>query len=206
MPDTTFLKGIFITGTDTGVGKTRVACLIAEELRKNGASIGVMKPISSGGREDAISLKEASGVEDTLDDINPVYFKKALAPWVAARRKINLGKILRSYKKLRQRRNFLIVEGAGGLLVPITEKFYMADLVKMFGLPLLIVSRPGLGSINHTLLTIRCARQYGLKVLGFVMNYTKQSKKGLAEKTNPKVISRLGKVRFLGEVPYEKSS
>lgn len=200
-------KGVFITGTDTGVGKTRVACLIAEELRGKGISFGVMKPISSGGREDAILLKKASGVDDSLDDINPVYFKKALAPWIAARferNKLNLSSILKSYKKLCRRHNFLLVEGAGGLLVPITEKLFMADLAKMFGLPLVIVSRPGLGSINHTLLTINCARRYGLKVLGFIMNYTRRSKKGLAEKTNPGVISRLGRIRFLGAIPYNE--
>lgn len=200
-------KGVFITGTDTGVGKTFIACLIARELRKKGISIGVMKPISTGSRHDALLLRKSAGVDDPLDEINPVYFKKSLAPCVAARfenRNINLTKILKSYKNLCLRHKFLIVEGIGGLLVPITDKAFTADLAKMFGLPLVIVSRPGLGAINHTLLTINCARQRGLKILGFVLDYAKPMKKGLAEKTNPKIISELGKIKFLGDFPYTR--
>lgn len=202
-------KGIFITGTDTCVGKTYIARIIAEGLKKKGVSVGVMKPISSGGREDAILLKKSAGVDDPLDDINPVYFKKPLAPWVAAtlqKKSVNLTKILNSYKNLCRRYKFLLVEGAGGLLVPITKNLYMADIARMFGLPIIIVSRPGIGTINHTLLTINCARQYGLKVLGFVVNYTNRCKKGLAERTNPSVISKLGRIRFLGVLPYYEKS
>lgn len=198
-------KGIFIAGTDTCVGKTYIAGGIARRLREKGVSVGVMKPISSGGREDAILLKKSAGVDDSLDDINPVYFKNPLAPWVAAtlqRETINITKILNAYKNLCRRHKFLIVEGAGGLMVPITRSLYMVDLARMFGLPIIIVSRPGLGTINHTLLTINCARRYGLRVLGFVVNYTSRYRKGLAEKTNPSVISKLGKVRFLGDVLY----
>lgn len=199
-------KGVFITGTDTGVGKTFIACLIARELRKKGISIGVMKPVSTGGRQDALLLKKYAGVDDPLDEINPIYFKKSLAPCVAARfenRNINFTKILKSYKNLCRRHKFLIVEGIGGLLVPITDKAFTADLAKMFGLPLLIVSRPGLGAINHALLTINCARRHGLKILGFVINYTEKCKKGFAERTNPGIISKLGKVKFLGEFTYK---
>ncbi len=197
-------KGIFITGTDTSVGKTKVACVIAEDLRKKGISVGVMKPISSGGRRDALLLRKSAGVDDPLNDINPVYFKEPLAPLVASKiekKEISLTKIIRAYKDLCQRHNFLIVEGTGGLMVPITNNMYMADLAKMFGLPLVIVSRPGLGTINHTLLTINCARQYGLKILGFVVDYTRDGGKGLAEKTNPEIIRKLGKIKFLDNSP-----
>lgn len=199
-------NGIFITGTGTGVGKTTVAGIIAHRLREKGISVGVMKPISCGSRRDALSLKKIADVTDSIDEINPIYLKKPLAPLVSAgfeNKRINLDKILTAYKKLCQRYNFLIVEGAGGLLVPITKKIYMADLARMFGLPLIIVSYPGIGSINHTLLTINCARSYGLEILGFVFDYTNPCKKGLAEKTNPEVISTLGRVRFLGNVPYK---
>lgn len=198
-------KGVFITGTDTGVGKTYVGRIIAERLKKKGVLVGVMKPISCGGRADAILLKKSAGIDDPIDDINPVYFRNPVSPLVASRiekKKISIDRILRVYKDLRGRHRFLIVEGAGGLLVPIKERFYMADLARMFGLPLIIVSRPTVGTINHTLLTIRIARQYGLKILGFVIDYTEKCRKGLAEKTNPSVIARLGKVRFLGEITY----
>lgn len=202
-------KGIFITGTDTGVGKTQAAGLIAKGLREKGISVGVMKPVASGGRKDALLLKNAAGVDDPIDDINPVYLKKPLAPQVAVKfekKRINLDKILKVYKKLCRRHNFLVVEGAGGLLVPIKQNIYIVNLARELNLPLVIVSRPGLGTINHTLLTIDCAKRYGLKVLGFIINYTKPCRKGLAEKTNPGIISKLGKVRFLGNIPYMADS
>lgn len=199
-------KGIFVTGTDTGVGKTFIAGLIVRGLNKKGIAVGVMKPVSSGGREDALLLKKIAGIDDPIDDINPVYFEKSIAPLIASRiekKYINLDNVLQSYKKLCRKYNFLIVEGAGGLKAPITKDIYIADLAKRFGLPLIIVSHPGIGAINHTLLTIDCARMYGLKILGFVMNYNKNHKKGLAEKTNPRVISRLGRIKFLGNVSYK---
>jgi dethiobiotin synthetase len=200
-------KGVFITGTDTGVGKTVVSGILVKELKSIFKNIGVMKPVSSGSRSDAVFLKKVSGVKDSLDSINPVYFKKSLAPLAAAineNKKTDLKKIKNAYLKLRKRYNFLDVEGAGGLLVPVTENVFMADLAKMFALPVIVVTRPGLGTINHTLLTINCARQYGLTVLGFLVNYTSRQKRGLAERTNPEIIQRLGKVTFLGTIPYIK--
>jgi len=198
-------KGVFITGTDTGVGKTFVSGEICRTLKNKIKSLGVMKPIACGDRKDALFLKNISGVDDKLDDINPIFFKKSLSPYVASKienKKINFNKIKTAYKKLSKKYNFLIVEGAGGILVPITENFFIADLVKMLNLPLIIVARPGLGTINHTLLTIQYAKWKGLKVLGFITNYSTYRKKGLAEKTNVSVISEIGRVKFLGNVPY----
>jgi dethiobiotin synthetase len=200
-------KGVFITGTDTGVGKTIVSGVICRTLNKKTDSIGVMKPISCGDREDALFLKKISGVNDSLNDINPIFFKMPLAPYVASKaekKKINFNKIKNAYKKLSKKYNFLIVEGVGGLLVPITKNIYIADLVKMVDLPLIIVARPGLGTINHTLLTIKCAREKGLKVLGFITNYSTNRKSGLAENTSASVISKIGKIKFLGSIPYKK--
>lgn len=200
-------KGVFITGTDTGVGKTRIACLLAEQLKQKGISVGVMKPICTGDRRDAVLLKKSAGVNDPIDDINPIYLEKPLAPLVAAKlqnKKINFHEVKTAYKKLLKKYRFLIVEGAGGLLVPVTRNIFIADIAKMFGLPLLIVSRPGLGAINHTLLTVNCARRYGLDIIGFGLNCAERGKKGLAEKTNPSVISRIGRIKYLGTIPYSK--
>lgn len=198
-------KGVFITGTDTGVGKTMISCLIAKELRKRGISVGIMKPVCTGSRKDAFLLRKSAGTDDTIDDINPIFLKKPLAPLVAARlekKRIYLEKILSAYKKLCRRYNFMIVEGTGGLLVPVTKDIFMADIAGLLGLPVIIVSRAGLGAINHTLLTINCARHYRLKILGFILNNTKKCRQGLAEKTNPGAISKLGRVKYLGTVRY----
>lgn len=200
-------KGVFVAGTDTGIGKTIISSLIVKQLRENKVNVGVMKPVAAGSRNDSVFLKRIAGVNDSLELINPIFLKKPLAPWVAAkidRRKINLGKIWKAYKILKKKYDYIVVEGTGGLLVPVTENVYIIDIAKQFGLPLVIVSRPGLGTINHTLLTINYARDYGLKVAGFIINYTKPHKRGLAERTNPGVISQLGRIKLLGVVPYIK--
>lgn len=199
------IKGIFIAGTDTGVGKTVATAFLGECLRAQGVNCGVMKPISAGGRRDAILLKNSMGVTDKLDDINPVYFRRSLAPFVASRlekKKVNIKKILQAYKKLRKKYDILLVEGVGGLLVPITEKIYTVDLARIFGLPLIIVARPGLGTINHTLLSIECARKKGIKVFGFLFSRAQGKIWKLAEKTNAQIISNLTGVSFLGVIPH----
>lgn len=199
-------RGVFVAGTDTEVGKTFVAGLIIKQLKQKGVNVGVMKPVATGSRKDAIFLKKVAGIKDSLELINPVFLKKPLAPWVAAGlngERINLGKIWKAYKILKKKYDYLVVEGAGGLLVPITKEIYMIDIARRFGLPLVIVSRPGLGTINHTLLTANYARNHEISLAGFVINYTRPYKKGLAERTNPRVISRLGKIKLLGVVPYK---
>lgn len=198
-------KGVFVTGTGTEVGKTYVAGVIIKQLKREGLSVGVMKPVSSGGREDAVFLKNIAGVNDPLDVINPVFFKLPLAPYTASeieKKKVDFRKIWDAYKYLRKKYEYLVIEGAGGLLVPVTQKFFVADIAKYMGLPLVIVARPDLGTINETLLTAFYARHAGLKVSGFVVNYSRRLKEGYAEKTGPEVIRKLGKIKLIGIVKY----
>ncbi len=198
-------SGIFITATDTGVGKTYIACQLALNLRKAGIDAGVMKPIACGSRSDALLLSKAQGGSDAVELINPIYFNEPLAPYSASQisgRKIDLNKIRKAYNILKKRHNFLIIEGIGGLLVPITKNFFVRDLCLEFSYPLLIVSRPALGTINHTLLTFFEAKRAGLKTISIVFNYYKPFKKSLAEKTNPGVIKRITKVPVVTSVSY----
>ncbi|MFH1232110.1 MAG: dethiobiotin synthase, partial [Planctomycetota bacterium] len=112
-------------------------------------------------------------------------------------------KILSAYRKLKQSHQGIIVEGAGGLLVPLKRNYLIVDLVRDMNLPIIIVTRPTLGTINHTLLTINSARQYKVKIKGFIVNYyDKNIKKGWTEKLSPVVIERISGVHYLGEIPY----
>ena len=188
-------KAIFITGTDTGVGKTYVAKLMAGALRQQGYKVAVMKPIVTGSMDDVNRLKA----------VHVYFFKTALAPSVAAKlehKNISIDRILSAYKKLCQENDFVIVEGIGGLLVPIKKGYLVADLIKDMAAPAIIVARPGLGTINHTLLTVKYAQNAGIKVLGVIFNETKKTKIGACERTNPKEIEREADVPILGWVKY----
>ena len=204
--------GIFITGTDTGVGKTVVAAGLALALKAKGIDVGVMKPVETGCQlqngqllaEDALFLQKISGVGDDLSAINPYRLKDPLAPAIAAERdgvKIDLDVIRHVYLGLASRHEVVIVEGAGGLLVPLTERYFMADLARQLELPLLLVSRASLGTINHTLLSLHYARQRTLSVLGIVMNHT-SPEMGLAEQTNKAALKRWADCPFLGAIPF----
>ena len=206
-------KGIFITGTDTGVGKTYIAAGIAKELRSRGVDVGVMKPAETGCRvragklvpADSRALMRAAGVRDALDLVNPCRFRKPLAPSVAARlegRMIDLGMVMRAFRELRKRHDFLIVEGAGGIMVPLWEDRLFIDLAERMGLPVLIVARPGLGTINHTLLTVAALQQRKLPLAGIVINHAVTSRQDLATRTNPGVIEELSGTGIPRIVPH----
>jgi dethiobiotin synthetase len=213
------VRGIFITGTDTGVGKTVVASALAAWCRAQGADVGVMKPVATGGRyrregrwvsEDAVRLAEAAGTRDPWTLVNPVCFREPLAPWTAAQRagmSIRLDGVLRAFRALSVRHDVLIVEGVGGLLVPLTAELTVAELARALGLPLVIVARPGLGTLNHTLLTLQCAARYRLPVAGVLLNQAQRPPRDamarVAQRTNPRVLERLGRVPILGELPYD---
>jgi dethiobiotin synthetase len=204
--------GIFITGTDTGVGKTFIAGALASGLRAEGVDVGVMKPIETGCGpkmipQDGIYLKKMASVTDSLEAIVPYRFRDPIAPWPAsikARKKIAIEKILTTYEKLCAKHSFMIVEGVGGLLVPITEQIDVADLILAMNLPTLLVARAGLGTLNHTRLTLEYGQNRGILFSGIVLNQA-EPLQTIADKTNPDILSKKTNVPIIGRVPYVKS-
>jgi dethiobiotin synthetase len=169
---------VFVTGTDTGVGKTVVACALVRALRARGIAVAAMKPIETGvgasGPADAIALRAAAGGGVPLEDVCPVRYALPAAPLAAARaerRAVDLAAIDAAHARVRAKCGFLVMEGAGGLLVPAADRLSMADLAARYALPLWVVARAALGTINHTRLTLEAARARGLRVAGVVISH-----------------------------------
>lgn len=206
-------KGYFITGTDTGVGKTLVAGGLAALFKDNGLDVGVMKPVATGcNREnnrlvsdDALFLKSLAQANDGYGLINPISLEQPLAPTAAARlsnTEIDPEKIRLAYKTLCGRHERLIVEGVGGLLVPISDDYFVADMADEMALPLIVVCRPALGAINHTLLTVACAQGRGLEIRGIIVNDSLGAGGGAVMETSIDEIKRLTGLPVLGIIPY----
>jgi dethiobiotin synthetase len=203
------VAGLFITGTDTGVGKTFVTCALARGLRAAGVDVGVMKPVETGvpvsGPEDARALMRAANVRDELDLVCPIQYAMPAAPQAAAAAEgsetsaSSTDRISRAFSTLSARHTFTLVEGAGGILVPFDEKTMMADVAKSLGLPVLIVARASLGTINHTLLTLEACESRGLDVLGVVLSHA-TGVLSEADTQNLEVLKRALGDRLLGEV------
>jgi dethiobiotin synthetase len=167
-----------VTGTETGAGKSVVACALAAALRARGLDVGAMKPIETGvgrgGPLDALALRRAAGAGDPLDDVCPQRFALPAAPTVAAERegrRVDLRAVERAFRRLAARHELIVVEGAGGLLAPAATGATMADLAARLGLPLLLVTRAALGTINHTRLALEAAERRGLRVAGVVVSH-----------------------------------
>lgn len=208
------MPGIFVTGTDTGVGKTVVTAALGLALRDSGVDAGVMKPIETGapgdgGRgvgRDAAALRRLLAPGDPIEDVNPVALALPAAPSAAAKQEgatIDLDRIQEAYARLEARHDLVLVEGAGGLLVPIDEKTTMADLARTLACPLIVVARQRLGTINHTLLTLREAARQGLRVLGVVLNAWDSSGQPLtdADRSNLQALRTRLEVPVLAELP-----
>ncbi|HWQ69973.1 MAG TPA: dethiobiotin synthase [Patescibacteria group bacterium] len=205
-------KGLFVTGTDTGVGKTLITAGLAHALRARGIDTGVMKPVETGcpsrdGRLrplDALALREAAGSRDALDLINPYRFREPLAPLVAAersRRSIDVERVLTCCDRLADRHTVMLVEGAGGLMVPITEKVSFLDLAIRLQLPLLVVIGSRLGALNHARLTVDAALAARVPVAGAIVNRATAGRSP-ARTTNLSVLRRLLPIPVLGEIPH----
>lgn len=203
-------NGIFITGTDTGVGKTIFSAALAKLLKDKGVNVGVMKPVTTGCNElegrlvsaDAELLAWSAGIQ-VSPEIAPYLLKEPIAPSAAAEMehtKIEFSRIVAAYHRLSEEHDFVIVEGAGGLMVPLAGGLLVADLVKLLALPLLVVARPGLGTVNHTILTCFVARELGLDIRGTVINNFPDYPDS-AESTAPHLIDSLSGVPLLARLP-----
>ncbi|MFO8011948.1 MAG: dethiobiotin synthase [Phycisphaerae bacterium] len=207
--------GYFITGTDTGVGKTIVTGALAAVLRSRGTDVGVMKPVATGcerRREGLVSpdaefLAKVADAPEPLEAISPVRFAEPLAPTVAAARagrEVDLHPVWTSWHRLRRAHDIMLIEGIGGALCPVTPRQTAADLARRFNLPVLVVARPGLGTINHTAMTVEVLRSRRLAVAGVVINRYNRDTEDVAELTNPDEIQRVTGAPVLGLVPEDR--
>jgi len=199
--------GVFVTGADTGVGKTVVSRALIVAFRKAGLRVGALKPIETGvgseGPLDALALRDAGGLTHSIEAICPQQFALPAAPDAAARaegREVDLDAIDAAYRSVARDRDLVVVEGAGGLLVPIREGWTMAELACRLELPLLIVARTRLGTINHTALTLEVAESRGLPVLGVVLSHA-DGPISPADASNLASLKRSLGDRLLGEIP-----
>ena len=196
-------KYVFITGTDTGVGKTIFTSLLALSYLEEGKKVAISKPIVTGLPNDVDLLRELTG--NKVQVFNTYSFSLPGAPSVAAKHEnkiIDTEKIISDIRKPEKEYDHVIVEGIGGIAVPINENYLIADLIKDLNYPVIIVSRPTLGTINHTILTIEFAKQKGLNILGFVISGYDEDTNDPIIKTAPDLISSVTKVKCLMKVPF----
>ncbi len=200
---------LFLTGTDTGVGKTYVAALLVRALRAAGVDCVGFKPICCGDRGDAELLHAASGGAVEINDINPVWMRPPAAPYTAAmieNRSVDLALIRETFARLRAAHQSIIVEGVGGWLVPIARDFFVRDLAAEFALPVAVVFANRLGAINHTLLTVESMRAAGLVCAGLIQNQMNETgaEETIATATNRGVIEELSALPVLFDIAHRQ--
>lgn len=207
-------RGIFITGTDTGVGKTVVTAAVARHLAQRGLSVGVMKPVETGVPDgshewtDAYRLRSAAGLDDLIERISPYQFSKLLAPLAAAReagKTIVLQDIVRSVEEMAAHHVVTLVEGVGGVLVPMAPGWDVRDLIQHLGLPVIVVGRSGLGGINHARLTIEALRLRQSQILALVLNESRPVSSAIEweqTRTTQSLLRELSAVPVLGPITF----
>lgn len=197
---------IFVTGTDTDVGKTFVTAALAALMQSLGYKTGVYKPFQSGAEEKngflmAPDLAYVKKIDAFVDTACSYLMKPATAPSLAAeidKIHIDMNLIARDYKTLNEKCELVITEGAGGLCVPVAPKLLTSDIVKFLNLPIVIITRPDLGTINHTLLTINYAKEQGIDVRGVIINRYPQGTNDIAIRTAPRLIEEYSDAKILG--------
>lgn len=207
------MKSYFITGTDTGVGKTAITAALAASLRKRGIDVGVMKPVASGVPQktgfkssDVALLHEAAKVNDAEEMINPVFLQVPTSPYDATKilnLEIDMRIISERFQHLLKVHQMLLVEGIGGIMTPITRNFFVADMIKEMKLETIIVTRSTLGTLNHTVMTFRMCKEYGITIKGMIINCFDE-KGSLAERNAPSTLHEITGLPILGIIPFVK--
>ncbi len=206
-------RTIFIAGTDTAVGKTLVTAALAASIRELALDVGVMKPVETGvargQHSDAGRLIQAAQVSDALDLVRPYAFRLPVAPLDAARaerRSIKIATIMKAYCALQAQHELLLVEGAGGVHVPVTPSMDVLDLIEKLKAPVLVVGRAGLGGVNHALLTINALRDRKVRILALVLNQTVPAKTAVVrrqERSTLELLREFAGVPVIGPLPYK---
>lgn len=205
------MSGVFITGTDTGVGKTLVTAAVVYALRRDGIDAVGMKPIATGVDRDAIFKSTDAEIiaryscidSSEYELVNPVFLGLEAAPYMASlmlEEEVDIEKVFRAYRRLRDKHEFLAVEGIGGVMVPIKKGYYVLDLISELALPLVIVAKARLGTINHTLLTLNACKSKGIEVTGIIINMVDYSNP--VEVNVGGIIQELSNVPIIGSIPY----
>ncbi len=210
MPTQLRQPGIFIAGTDTNVGKTVVTAALGLALQQTGARVGIMKPIETGSAPDKMNsdvhrLRTVFASCKTVDVQNVYRFPRPVAPLEAARtaqQRIDVDAILDACRTFAVHHDYVLVEGAGGILVPLTETHDVCDLIRLLGLPCLIIARTCLGSVNHTRLTLRGLRDAGIPVFGILLNHVDTTPQEQQAST-VKLIRELSDAPVLGPLPFQ---
>jgi dethiobiotin synthetase len=213
--ETETVRGLFVTGTDTGVGKTVITAAITAMLRAEGLNAGVWKPIQSGaplgsGLTDAERLLKITGLKERPEAVAPFTFEAPLTPMLAAKQagvNLTLKELIAAGLPLTKRYEALLVEGAGGVAVPLTEDALLVDLISELGIPVLIVARSSLGTINHTLLTAAFLRNHGIPIIGVILNDGELTELNddPSFATNAQLIEQYGGLEVLGRFPHLKA-
>jgi dethiobiotin synthetase len=209
--------GVFITATDTGVGKTLVTAALVAHLTQRGIDVGVMKPIETGvsrstkAQSDGARLRRTAGSHDPIVEVCPYVFRLPMAPLSAARAEgatVRVATIMRAFRTLQSRHEVVLVEGVGGVRVPITSSLDVSDLIYRMKLPALVVGRVSLGGINHALLTLGALRQRKISVLALVLNQTFPAQTATAraqECSTVRLLRQLAGVPVIGPLPYRSA-
>ncbi len=207
-------RGIFVTATDTGVGKTLVASALARCLIQRGIDVGVMKPIETGvsrsrkRQSDGARLRKAAGTRDPMTEVCPYVFRLPVAPFSAAQaegKTVQMATILRTFRTLRQKHTFMVVEGVGGIYVPVTQALNLSDLIYQMKLLVIVVGQSGLGGINHALLTLHALRDQNIPVVALVLNQQRPVRTKIAhaqEQSTVNLLRRLVGVPVVGPLPH----
>ncbi len=207
------MKSLFVTGSDTDVGKTCVTASIVKNLRDMDIDVGVMKPFASGYKKNSNSISQDveilmkySGSHDPIDLVNPYFFEIPTSPYDASKilaRKTNLQKVIDAYDKLLLSHDLVIVEGIGGLMTPITQNYFVSNLISELDIDTIIVMGSKLGTVNHAMLTYEHCKQMHLKLKGFVINQTEPN--GYELSNLKQQIMELTNQTVYCTIPYQKN-